>query len=73
VSEGAGERSVPFFCPYCGEEGLEPVGGHGTWWCHDCNRRWTLKLVGAGPPPEDERMAGPAALTERSGGTDADE
>jgi transposase-like protein len=51
VTEG-GERSVPFFCPYCGEEALEPVGPHGGWWCHDCNRRWSLKLVGAGPPPD---------------------
>jgi transposase-like protein len=58
VSEGA-ERSVPFFCPYCGEEDLEPVGAHGSWWCHDCNRRWTLKLVGAGPPPESQPHAGP--------------
>jgi hypothetical protein len=62
VSEGVGERSVPFYCPYCGEEGLEPVGPRGGWWCHDCNRRWTLKLVGAGPPkdaPVDEGAEGP--------------
>lgn len=56
MSEGAGERSVPFYCPYCGEEALEPVGSHGSWWCHDCNRRWTLKLVGAGPPSESSQL-----------------
>ena len=63
MSEGAGERSVPFYCPYCGEEDLEPVGSHGGWWCHDCNRRWSLKLVGAGPPKEAPAAGDPTAHT----------
>jgi predicted RNA-binding Zn-ribbon protein involved in translation (DUF1610 family) len=40
----SGERAVPFYCPYCGEEDLEPVGERGGWWCHSCNRRFVLRL-----------------------------
>jgi transposase-like protein len=43
-----GERAVPFYCPYCGEEDLEPVGDRGGWWCHSCNRRFVLRIDGNG-------------------------
>jgi transposase-like protein len=46
-------RAVPFYCPYCGDEDLRPLGdSHGTWWCQSCRRAWTLKLVGTGTPDE---------------------
>ena len=35
-------RLVPFYCPFCGEESLEPVGERGGWHCRDCNRDFTL-------------------------------
>ncbi len=38
----APSRLVPFYCPYCGEESLEPVGERGGWHCRDCNREFTL-------------------------------
>jgi ribosomal protein L37AE/L43A len=41
------ERSVPFYCPYCGEESLEPLERHGTWRCRDCTRRFSLTVVTA--------------------------
>ena len=52
VTSPGGERSVPFYCPYCGEEDLEPVGEHGGWWCLSCNRRFVLRADGTGPPPD---------------------
>lgn len=39
-------RAAPFYCPYCGEESLEPVGEHGGWACSDCRRAFTLKFTG---------------------------
>ncbi|HEX4428406.1 MAG TPA: hypothetical protein VHZ96_03965 [Frankiaceae bacterium] len=48
-----GERAVPFYCPYCGEEDLEPVGDRGGWWCHSCNRRFVLRSDGSGAPPTE--------------------
>lgn len=35
---------VPFFCPYCGEESIEPYGEKaGGWVCGDCRRQFTLR------------------------------
>ena len=32
-----GHGSVPFYCPYCGEEDLEPQGAtDGQWRCRSC-------------------------------------
>ena len=61
-----GERMAPFYCPYCGEENLEPRapedfpgerGGSsphhdapGSWFCPDCLRSFTLKFLGVGAP-----------------------
>jgi ribosomal protein L37AE/L43A len=43
----AGERQVPFFCPYCGEEDLRPAGSKaGAWDCQSCARSFTLRFAG---------------------------
>lgn len=47
---GGGERMAPFYCPYCGEENLEPREAHGSWFCPDCVRSFTLKFLGVGAP-----------------------
>ncbi|WP_067801647.1 hypothetical protein [Actinomadura formosensis] len=60
------ERMAPFYCPYCGEENLEPRApsefpgerggpsphgdGRGSWFCPDCLRSFTLKFLGVGAP-----------------------
>lgn len=41
-----GERQVPFFCPYCGEEDLRPAGAEaGEWECGACARSFRLAFV----------------------------
>jgi hypothetical protein len=46
-----GERQVPFFCPYCGEESLRPSGPEaGEWECAACARGFQLKFAGVLPP-----------------------
>ena len=43
----AGERQVPFFCPYCGEEELRPAGSKpGDWQCLSCARFFVLRFAG---------------------------
>ena len=45
--DGTGERQVPFFCPYCGEEGLRPAGAKaGGWECRACSRGFQLRFAG---------------------------
>ncbi|WP_030484112.1 hypothetical protein [Nocardioides aequoreus] len=51
-------RSVPFHCPYCGEEDLRPHevdppqgSGHGAWECHSCLRAFKVSLLGQLRPP----------------------
>ncbi|MFB4295814.1 Insertion element protein [Actinomadura sp. NTSP31] len=46
------ERAAPFYCPYCGEEKLEPLEGHGAWFCPDCARSFQLTFLGVGPAHE---------------------
>jgi predicted RNA-binding Zn-ribbon protein involved in translation (DUF1610 family) len=47
------ERAAPFYCPYCGDEDLEPYEG-GTretgaaWYCRACARAFALKFLGIG-------------------------
>ena len=42
-----GERQVPFFCPYCGEEELRPAGSKaGEWECRSCARGFALRFAG---------------------------
>ena len=48
---GSGERAVPFYCPYCGDEDLVPDGPEGgTWACRACARHFALSFRGVGPP-----------------------
>jgi ribosomal protein L37AE/L43A len=36
----------PFFCPYCGDEGLRPHGEqHGEWQCEACRQVFLLRAV----------------------------
>ncbi|SDR29890.1 hypothetical protein SAMN04489764_4912 [Thermostaphylospora chromogena] len=42
------ERAVPFHCPYCGEEDLEPHEDAGGWYCRACARAFRLKFLGIG-------------------------
>jgi transposase-like protein len=41
-------RAVPFYCPYCGEEDLEPQGPDGQWHCRSCIRSFVLRFAGIG-------------------------
>ncbi|MEN3534098.1 MULTISPECIES: Insertion element protein [Microbispora] len=45
------ERAAPFYCPYCGEEDLEPYvteeESHG-WYCRSCARAFRVKFLGLG-------------------------
>lgn len=42
------ERAVPFYCPYCGEEDLEPMETDGAWHCRSCVRSFRLRFSGIG-------------------------
>jgi ribosomal protein L37AE/L43A len=47
ASTSGGERIVPYYCPYCGDEDLRPSEeGHGTWECRACARAFALRFVG---------------------------
>ncbi len=40
-------RTVPFYCPYCGEEDLRPEAEPpAAWLCADCRRVFVVRLVG---------------------------
>jgi transposase-like protein len=42
-------RAVPFYCPYCAEQELEPIGDEaGSYYCSSCDRRFTVKFLGLG-------------------------
>ena len=42
-------RAVPFYCPSCGEEDLEPQGAaDGEWHCRSCTRSFQLRFAGIG-------------------------
>ena len=50
VEDAVGERQVPFFCPYCGEEELRPSGSSpGSWECQACSRGFQLRFTGVLP------------------------
>lgn len=54
------QRAAPFYCPYCGDEELEPYRDtHGAWWCHSCRRAWKLSYIGTGTPEPDGPDAQP--------------
>ncbi len=55
----SGERQVPFFCPYCGEEDLMPAGAEaGGWECRSCARGFQLRFVGLLRPQPRDPLAG---------------
>ena len=43
-------RAVPFYCPYCAEQSIEPVEDSGVWYCESCDRRFELSFKGLGAP-----------------------
>lgn len=45
-----GDRQVPFYCPYCGDEDLRPSGpAGGSWQCAACARAFELRFAGLAP------------------------
>ncbi|TAK70760.1 MAG: hypothetical protein EPO13_02560 [Actinomycetota bacterium] len=41
------ERTVPYHCPYCGDDDLRPHGDeHGTWECRSCARAFGVRFLG---------------------------
>jgi ribosomal protein L37AE/L43A len=47
ASTSGGERIVPYYCPYCGDEDLRPSEeGHGTWECRACARAFSVRFIG---------------------------
>ena len=40
-------RAVPFYCPYCAEQSLEPIGDT-SYYCSSCDRRFTVRFEGLG-------------------------
>jgi transposase-like protein len=56
------QRAVPFYCPYCGDEDLQPYEDkHGAWWCQSCRRAWSLSMIGTGTPQRMADAGGSAA------------
>lgn len=45
-------RAVPLCCPYCAEEGLEPLLEEAAWYCWSCDRRFQLRFKGLGYPED---------------------
>ena len=40
------ERTVPYYCPYCGGEELRPHDASpGTWNCRECLRSFALRRI----------------------------
>jgi transposase-like protein len=64
------QRAVPFYCPYCGDEDLQPYADrHGSWWCQSCRRAWSLSMIGTGTP---SRMGGQAGEEAQSAPNDVE-
>ena len=48
----AASRAVPFYCPYCGDEDLEPQGEtDGEWHCRGCTRVFPADASSEWEPP----------------------
>jgi transposase-like protein len=41
-------RAVPFYCPYCAEETIEPIGSEREYHCASCDRRFEVSFKGLG-------------------------
>jgi transposase-like protein len=55
-------HAVPFYCPYCGDEDLRPIGEEaGAWWCQSCRRSWSLRMLGTGRPKSFDAPGTPDA------------
>ncbi|GLW96667.1 MULTISPECIES: DpnI domain-containing protein [Microtetraspora] len=45
------ERAAPYYCPYCGDEDLEPYASEEEsygWYCRSCARAFRVKFLGIG-------------------------
>jgi len=40
-------RAVPFYCPYCAEQSLVPVGDK-AFHCESCDRTFEINFLGVG-------------------------
>ena len=40
-------RAAPFYCPFCGEQGLRPADPTG-WRCESCDRTFELSITSLG-------------------------
>ncbi|HMA47245.1 MAG TPA: transposase [Frankiaceae bacterium] len=52
-------HAAPFYCPYCGEEDLEPEGEHGGWACRACLRAFQLRFAGVRATPGEQGAPAP--------------
>lgn len=41
-------RAVPFYCPYCAEQSIEPTGDGAELYCESCDRRFEVSFKGLG-------------------------
>jgi transposase-like protein len=41
-------RAVPFYCPYCAEQSIEPAGEGSDYYCESCDRRFVVSFRGFG-------------------------
>jgi transposase-like protein len=41
-------RAVPFYCPYCAEQSIEPADDGPEYYCESCNRRFEVTFKGLG-------------------------
>lgn len=55
--QGSGDRAVPYFCPFCGEEDLRPVPDR-HWHCRSCLRLFSLAFHGLRHHASDETTSG---------------
>jgi ribosomal protein L37AE/L43A len=39
-------RMAAQYCPYCGEQDLQPTENDGQWECRDCIRVFAVRFVG---------------------------
>ena len=41
-------RATPFYCPFCGEQTIEPIGDEKEMYCSSCDRRFEIAFKGLG-------------------------
>ena len=57
TAPSATPRAVPFYCPFCGEQDLRPVGDTG-YHCAVCDRTWELTLLSIGAGSREPSTSG---------------